>query len=123
MPGRTATIVLSSIQTSKWDFPIHLLKASIVCDILALCHLPVDGQVDARQLVGAVLVHDALGLRSEPVDRRIVPPLLQVAVLVELPTLVVEAVGDLVTDHLINNVTRVLTTCNDVQVLTHPMPP
>ena len=78
---------------------MHLLKASVVCDILALSHLPVDGQVDARQLVGAVLVHDALGLRSKPVDCRIVPPLLQVAVLVELPALVVEAVGDLVTDH------------------------
>ena len=79
---------------------MHLLKASVVCDILALSHLPVDGQVDARQLVGAVLVHDALGLRSEPVDCRIVPPLLQVAVLVELPALVVEAMSDLVPDNL-----------------------
>ena len=101
---------------------VSLLDTSIVSNVLALCVDPVEGLVDRLGGVVAVLPDDAVGLLEELVLGGVVPPVGQVACVVVLPALVVEPVGDLVTNHLINNVTSVLT-CNDVLILTHPMPP
>ena len=80
-------------------YPERLLEAAVVGDVLALGHAAVDELVDLLDLVPRVLIDDALGALAERPDRRVVPPLHHVAVLVELPALVVEAVGDLVADH------------------------
>ncbi len=79
--------------------PERLLEPSVVGDVLPLRHPPVDGQVDLLQLVLRVLVHDAGGGLAKVPDRLVVPPLLEVALLVELAALVVKAVGDLVADY------------------------
>ena len=77
---------------------VGLLEAAVVGDVLALRHLAVDVQADVVELVGRVLVDDALGALAERLHRHVVPPLLEVAVAVELAALVVEAVRDLVAD-------------------------
>ena len=63
-----------------------------------LRHAAVDVQSDVVQLIGGILVDDALGAPAERLHRGIIPPLLQIAVFVELAALVVEAVRDLVAD-------------------------
>ena len=62
-----------------------LLEPAVVRDVLALGHPAVDVEVDLLHGVARVLVHDALRRLAEGPDRPVVPPLLQVAVLVELP--------------------------------------
>ena len=54
-------------------------------DLDARGGLSVDVEVDLLHGVARVLVHDALRRLAERRDRPVVPPLLQVPVLVELP--------------------------------------
>ena len=63
----------------------HLFQPPVVGDVLSLCHPAVDIKVDTRQFVLVVLINDTLGLASELLYGHVVPPLLQVAVLVKLP--------------------------------------
>jgi hypothetical protein len=87
---------------SSDPFPIRsigLLEAAVVGNVFTLRHASVNGKSDIVQLVVGVLVDNALGPLPEGLDRCIIPPLLEVAVLVELAALVVEAVRDFVTNH------------------------
>lgn len=81
------------------ECPISLLQSAVVGNVLALGHFAVDVRVDVLQNVGGVLVDYALGSLTEVLYGLVVPPLLHDAVLVELSPSIVEAVGDLVTDH------------------------
>ena len=64
--------------------PEGLFEAPVVGNVLALRHATVDGHVDLLELVAGVLVDDALRGVPELGDRAVVPPLLQVALLVKL---------------------------------------
>ena len=66
-------------------YPESLLEPAVVGDVLPLRHPAVDVEVDLVHGVARVLVHDALRRLAERRDRPVVPPLLQVPVLVELP--------------------------------------
>ena len=66
-------------------YPESLLEPADVGDVLSLRHPAVDVEVDLLHGVARVLVHDALRRLAERRDRPVVPPLLQVPVLVELP--------------------------------------
>ena len=66
-------------------YPESLLEPAVVGDVLSLRHPAVDVEVDLLHGVARVLVHDALRRLAERRDRPVVPPLLQVPVLVELP--------------------------------------
>ena len=59
-------------------------KAIPTCDVLAVRHLSIDVQSDVLQYEAAVLVDDALSPPRELVDRDVLPPLVHVAVLIEL---------------------------------------
>ena len=94
---RTRTLFVSSNETTKdhraaaaclcvRTYPECLLQAAIVGDILASGHLAVDSQVQLFKLVGRVLIDYTFRLFLEGLDGGVVPPLLQVSVLVELPT-------------------------------------
>lgn len=76
--------------------PKRLLEPAVIGDILPLSHPSVYVLVDLLYLVPGVLVDDALCLLAKRPNSRVVPPLHHVAVLVELPAFVVEAVGYLV---------------------------
>ena len=83
------------------------MDPSVVRDVLPLSQLPVQVGVllpqDGDQLghrVVAVLVDEALGLAGEGSDGLVRPPGGKTARAVILATLVVEAMGDLVPDHL-----------------------
>ncbi|EZA54239.1 hypothetical protein X777_06089, partial [Ooceraea biroi] len=76
-----------------------LLKTTVVGDIFSLSHPTVDVQIYFLQLVPRILIHDALRPFAKRFDSGIVPPLHHIAVLVKLTTLIVKAVGDLVTNH------------------------
>ena len=76
-----------------------LFESPIIRDVLPLSHPPVDVELYARELVLGVLVNDALRPAPELLDGHVVPPLLQVSLLIELPALVVEAVSYFVPDH------------------------
>lgn len=78
---------------------ISLLEPAIIGNVLALRHATVNVQADVFELVRGILIDDALSALPERLDRGVIPPLLQVAVLVELPTLVVESVRDFVTNY------------------------
>ena len=67
------------------SYPESLLEPAVVGDVLSLRHPAVDVEVDLLHGVARVLVHDALRRTAERRDRPVVPPLLQVPVLVELP--------------------------------------
>lgn len=79
--------------------PVGLFEATVVSNVLTLGHAAVDVQSDVVQLVSRVLIDDALSPLPEGLDRCVIPPLLQVAVLVELSSFVVETVSDFVTNH------------------------
>lgn len=80
--------------------PKRLLETTIIRYILALRHPAVHVHVHLVDLVAGILIDDALRPLPERLDGGVVPPLHHVALLVELPSLVVEAVGDLVAnDH------------------------
>ena len=87
--------------------PERLVDPPVVRDVLPLGVLPVqvgillpqDGD-KLRHSVVAVLVDEALGLAAEVGDGLLRPPGGKTASAVVLPALVVEAVGDLVSDHL-----------------------
>ena len=79
------------------QFPITLL--TIVRNVLALRIDSIDLQPVFRDSVIAVLVDDALRVVPEVEIGLVVPPVFVVAVLVELPAPVIEAVCDLVSDH------------------------
>lgn len=76
----------------------RLLQSAIVGDVFALCHATVHVHAHLVDAIPRILVDHALGALLERSDRRVVPPLHHVAVLVELSALVVEAVRDLVSD-------------------------
>lgn len=82
-----------------YRYPKGLLQTTVVRDIFSLGHPAVDEQIYLLQLVLGVLFHDALRSLAKRPNSGVVPPLHHVAILVELATLVVETVGDLVTDH------------------------
>ena len=71
-----------------------MFETTIVRDIFPRRHPAVDGVVDHLELVARVLVDHTLGLLLEPGDGGVVPPLLQVALLVKLPSFVVKSVGN-----------------------------
>jgi hypothetical protein len=78
---------------------IRLLETTVIGNVFALRHTSVNGKSDIVQLVVGILVDNALSSLPEGLNRCIIPPLFQVAVLVELAALVVEAVRDFVTNH------------------------
>lgn len=84
----------------KWTYPESLFETAVVGDVLALRHPSVHEHVHLVNLVARVLIDDALRPFAKGLDGGIVPPLHHVALLVELPALVVESVGNLVAnDH------------------------
>ena len=71
-------------------FPIgsvSLFESAVVGNVFTLSHSAVDVEADVVEFVGRVLIDDALGPLPEGLHRRIVPPLLQIALLVELSSL------------------------------------
>lgn len=72
-------------------------EPSVVGDVFTHGLLPVE--VLPVDLVRAVLLVEALGLLLEPLNGLVVPPLVKVAVLVVLTTLVVKSMGQLVSHH------------------------
>ena len=87
--------------------PERLVDPSVVRDVLPLGVLPVQVGVllpqDGDQLghgVVAILVNEALGLAAKSSNGFLRPPRGKTASAIVLATLVVEAVGDLVSNHL-----------------------
>lgn len=93
--------MISEIQNLKEpQDPTHLLQAACVCDVLADRQCTVHGHVHLAHMVATVLVDQAVAHLSELLVRLVAPPVLEVAVLVELPTAIVESVNDLVADYV-----------------------
>ena len=67
-------------------YPERLLETPVVGNVLALCQSSINGQVYLIQCIIGVLIHDALGSATKFGYGTIVPPLLQIAVLVKLPS-------------------------------------
>lgn len=65
-------------------YPKCLLQASIVGDILTLGHFSVHEEAHFVHFVSGILIDDALRSVSKRIYRRIVPPLLQIAIFVVL---------------------------------------
>lgn len=79
--------------------PEGLFQATVIRNVLPLCHLAIDVLVfELLDLVTRVLIYHALSPLTKCLDRRVIPPLHQVTVFVELASLVIETVCDLVTN-------------------------
>merc|ERR1719282_1550614 len=81
---------------------ICLFKTPIISNVFPLRHSTIDEEINSRQLILRVLVYDTLRLVAELVDGHIVPPLLQVIMLVKLSTLVVKTMGYFVSNNHAN---------------------
>ena len=98
--GPTGKQRLFSVSSDPFPIcPVGLFESPVVGNVFALGHAPVDVQSDVVQLVGRVLVDNALGAMPEGLHCCIIPPLFQVPVFIELPAFVVEPVRDFVTDN------------------------
>ena len=82
--------------------PVGLLDAPVVCDVLSLGVDSVEALVDRLSRVVAVLPDDALGLVQVILLCRPLPPVGKVPSRIKRTTLVVEAMGDLMSYNLIN---------------------
>jgi hypothetical protein len=82
----------------KKIYIVGLFDPTIIRNVLPLSVHAVQVDPNLVHLVVVVLVNDTLGPVVEPLRRFMVPPLIDVAHVVELPSLVVKAVGDFVPD-------------------------
>lgn len=82
-----------------YTHPEGLLQSTIIGNILTLRHASIHIHIHLVDLIPRILINDALRSLAECLDGGIVPPLHHVALFVKLPSLIVETVGDLVTDH------------------------
>lgn len=80
-------------------YPKGLLEATVVGDIFPLSHPTIDVQIHFLQFISRVLIYNALRPFTKRLNSGIVPPLHQIAVFVELATLIIETMSNLMTDY------------------------
>lgn len=72
------------MMTEGISYPESLLEPTIIGNVLALRHLSVHVEPNFVDFVPRILINHALRAIAERIYSRIVPPLLQVAILVVL---------------------------------------